>query len=69
MLSERSYFANVTIFDPATIEDKATYEQPTRLSVGVKYVFINGQLEFEDGRLTEAKAGKVLHGSGWKQPH
>ena len=59
------YFADVTIFDPATIQDKATYENPAQLSEGVKYVFVNGQLEFENGKLTGTKAGRVLHGPGW----
>lgn len=54
------YFADVTIFDSATIADKATYEAPTQLSVGVRYVFVNGELEFENGHLTSAKAGRPL---------
>jgi N-acyl-D-aspartate/D-glutamate deacylase len=63
-LLKPGYFADVTIFDPATIIDKATYENPTQLSQGVKYVFVNGQLEYEDGRLTGKQAGRVLrHGS------
>ncbi len=64
-LLKENYFADITIFDPATIQDKATYENPTQLSEGVKYVFVNGQLEYEGGRLTETKAGRVLHGPGW----
>ncbi|MGA8540961.1 MAG: D-aminoacylase, partial [Terriglobales bacterium] len=59
------YFADITIFDPATIQDKATYENPAQLSEGVKYVFVNGQLEFEKGKLTGTKAGRALHGPGW----
>ncbi len=58
------YFADVTIFDPATIQDKATYQHPAELSQGVKYVFVNGQLEFENGQLTGIKAGSVLKGPG-----
>jgi dihydroorotase/N-acyl-D-amino-acid deacylase len=65
-LLKEGYFADITIFDPATISDKATYENPAQLSEGVKYVFVNGKLEFEDGRLTEVKAGRILRGSGWK---
>jgi N-acyl-D-amino-acid deacylase len=64
-LLKEGYFADITIFDPATIRDRATYENPTQLSEGVKYVFVNGQLEYEDGRLTGAKAGRVLRGPGW----
>ncbi|HET9408029.1 MAG TPA: D-aminoacylase [Candidatus Sulfotelmatobacter sp.] len=58
--------ADITIFDPATIIDKATYENPTQLSVGVKYVLVNGQLEFEEGKLTGTQSGQVLRGPGWK---
>ena len=61
------YFADVTIFDPATITDKATYSEPAQLSTGVKYVFVNGQLEFEDGKLIGVTAGRPLRGPGWKQ--
>jgi N-acyl-D-amino-acid deacylase len=66
-LLKENYFADVTIFDPATIQDKATYENPTQLSEGVKYVFVNGQLEYEGGHLTETKTGRVLHGPGWNR--
>jgi N-acyl-D-amino-acid deacylase len=68
-LLKEGYFADVTIFDPATIQDKATYASPTQLSQGVKYVFVNGQLEYEDGQLNGAKAGRVLYGPGWRQAH
>jgi N-acyl-D-aspartate/D-glutamate deacylase len=63
------YFADITLFDPATIVDHATYENPVQLSEGVKYVFVNGQLEFENGRLTGVAAGQVLHGPGWAPEH
>jgi N-acyl-D-aspartate/D-glutamate deacylase len=62
-LLKPGYFADVTIFDPAAIADRATYEAPTQVSVGVKYVFVNGKLEFEDGHVTGQIAGTVLHGS------
>jgi dihydroorotase/N-acyl-D-amino-acid deacylase len=64
-LLKEGYFADITIFDPATIRDNATYENSTALSQGVKYVFVNGQLEYEDGKLTGTNAGSVLHGAGW----
>ena len=65
-LLKEGFFADITILDPNTIIDKATYENPAQISAGVKYVFVNGQLEYEDGRLTGSKAGRVLRGSGWK---
>jgi N-acyl-D-amino-acid deacylase len=64
-LLKEGYFADITIFDPANIRDRATYQNPTQLSEGVKYVFVNGQLEYEDGHLTGAKAGAILRGPGW----
>jgi N-acyl-D-amino-acid deacylase len=65
-LLKEGFFADLTIFDQATIIDKATYENPAQLSEGVKYVFVNGQLEYESGNLTGVKAGRVLRGPGWK---
>lgn len=66
-LLKEGYFADITVFDPTSIQDVATYREPARLSTGVKYVFVNGQLEFEDGKLTGLTAGHVLRGPGWKQ--
>ena len=66
-LIKEGYFADVTVFDPATIRDNATYETPSVLSEGVKYVFVSGQLEYDDGRLTGIKAGTVLRGAGYRK--
>jgi len=63
LLKEGS-FADITVFDPATIIDKATYTDPAQLSVGVKYVFVNGQLEFADRKMTGVNAGRALRGAG-----
>lgn len=63
-LLKENYFADITIFDPATIKDNATYEHPTQLSEGVKYVFVNGKLEYDNGHLTGVTAGDVLRGPG-----
>lgn len=62
-LLKENFFADVAIFDPQTIIDKATYTEPAQLSQGVKYVFVNGQLEFENGHLTGVNAGKALRRS------
>ena len=64
-LLREGFFADITIFDPATIIDKATYENPAEISEGVKYVFVNGKLEYEGGKLTGTIAGRVLRGPGW----
>ena len=66
-LLKEGYFADITVFDPAALKDVATYTEPARLADGVKYVFVNGQLEFEDGKLTGRTAGQVLRGPGWKR--
>jgi N-acyl-D-amino-acid deacylase len=58
-------YADITIFDPATIIDRASYAEPTKISEGVDYVLVNGQLEFVHGTLTGATAGRVLRGSAW----
>jgi N-acyl-D-amino-acid deacylase len=60
------FFADVTVFDSATIIDEATYANPAQLSKGVDYVFVNGQLEYDHGALTGAKAGRALRGPGWQ---
>jgi N-acyl-D-aspartate/D-glutamate deacylase len=66
-LLKEGYFADITIFDPGSIQETATYTEPASLSEGVKYVFVNGQLEFQDGKLTGVQAGRALRGSGGKQ--
>jgi N-acyl-D-aspartate/D-glutamate deacylase len=63
-LIKEGFFADITIFDPATIIDKATYAEPAQLSLGVKYVLVNGQLTFADGKLTGVNPGRALRGPG-----
>jgi len=58
------FFADVVVFDPATIADRSTFEQPHQPSVGVKYVFVNGTMIVRDGKHTGAKPGRVLRGPG-----
>jgi dihydroorotase/N-acyl-D-amino-acid deacylase len=65
-LLKQGFFADITILDPATIRDRATYTHPTQLSEGIEYVIVNGQLEYERGRLTGAMAGRALRGPGWR---
>ena len=64
-LLREGMFADVVVFDPATIIDKATFDKPHQLSVGVKYVFVNGVAVVVDGRHTGATPGRVVRGPGW----
>jgi N-acyl-D-amino-acid deacylase len=59
-LLKSGYYADVTIFDPTAILDTATYTDPNQLSRGVQYVLVNGQLEWDRGKLTGATAGRAL---------
>ena len=55
----------VTVFDPATIHDKATFENPNQLSEGMEDVLVNGVPVITDGKMTGALSGKVLRGPGY----
>ena len=57
-------FADVVVFDPATIADRATFEKPHQYAVGVKQVFVNGVQVIKDGEHTGAKPGRALWGPG-----
>jgi dihydroorotase/N-acyl-D-amino-acid deacylase len=63
-LLKPGYFADITIFDPATIIDHATFTKPAQLSDGIDYTIVNGQVEYDHGKLTGITAGKVLRGRG-----
>ena len=60
------YFADVVVFDPATISDQATFENPHQLATGMVHVFVNGVQVLRDGEHTGAKPGRVVRGPGWK---
>lgn len=59
------YYADVVVFDPAKIQDHATYAKPDQLATGVKDVFINGVQVMRNGKHTGAKPGRVVRGPGW----
>ena len=50
----------MAVFDEKTIAERATYEEPERLAVGMKYVVVNGKLAIENGKYTGALAGRAL---------
>lgn len=56
--------ADVTVFDPDTIDARATFEQPRQFAVGVEQVVVNGQLAIRDGELTGMRPGKALRRAG-----
>jgi N-acyl-D-amino-acid deacylase len=59
------YFADVVIFDPATVQDHATYEKPHQLSTGVDDVWVNGVQALKAGVATGAPSGRFVHGRAW----
>jgi len=63
MLKE-GMFADVVVFDPASIADRATFEKPHQYAVGMKHVFVNGVQVLKDGEHTGAKPGRALWGPG-----
>ncbi|MDH4347382.1 MAG: D-aminoacylase [Gemmatimonadota bacterium] len=58
------YFADVVVFDPATISDHATFDRPHQYATGVHHVFVNGTQVLQDGEHTDARPGRVVRGSG-----
>lgn len=54
------YAADVLIFDPATVQDRATFENPAQYSTGMDFVWVNGVLAIDNGQMTGARAGKVI---------
>lgn len=62
------HFADLAVFDPASVQDHATYELPHRYATGVRHVFVNGVQVLENGEPTGALPGRVVRGRGWRQP-
>jgi N-acyl-D-amino-acid deacylase len=59
-------FADIVVFDPATIRDRATYDKPQQFATGVSEVFVNGVHVLREGEHTGAKPGRVVRGPGWR---
>src|SRR5690349_10266343 len=64
-LLRQGYFADITIFDPKTVIDRATFEDPNQYPVGINYVIVNGQVEVDNGQRTPVNSGRVLRGPGY----
>ncbi len=64
-LLAEGYFADVVVFDPETVGDRATYEEPHRLSTGIEHVLVNGVAVVQGGAHTGAMPGRPVRGPGW----
>ncbi|HEY7753666.1 MAG TPA: D-aminoacylase [Steroidobacteraceae bacterium] len=59
------HFADIVVFDPATIQDHATYREPHQYATGVSHVIVNGVPALEDGEPTDARPGRFVRGRAW----
>ncbi len=64
---EAGHFADVVIFDPAKVQDHATFESPQHFATGMVHVFVNGTQVLKDGEHTGALPGQVVRGPGWTE--
>lgn len=64
-LLREGMFADITIFDPRTVIDRATFESPNQYPVGIEYVLVNGKLSVEKGKHTTVLSGRVVRGPGF----
>ena len=64
-LVKEGMFADLVLFDPATMTDLATFDKPHQLSTGVQHVFVNGMAVWRDGKHTGARPGRALRGAGY----
>ena len=60
-------FADITIFDPSKVIDRATFESPNQYPIGIDYVIVNGKLSVDKGQRTSVLSGRVLRGPGYRQ--
>lgn len=61
------YYADVVVFDPATVRDRATFEEPHQYAEGMMHVFVNGIQVLDNGNHTGAMPGRCIRGPGWKE--
>lgn len=64
---KRGFHADLALFDPAGIADRATYERPHQYAVGMRHVFVNGVQVLRNGEHTGAKPGRFVRGPGWRK--
>ncbi|HXB55642.1 MAG TPA: D-aminoacylase [Vicinamibacteria bacterium] len=65
-LVREGFWADLVVFDPDKIADRATFEQPHQYSAGIDFVMVDGELVLDDGRMTNARPGKVIRGPGYR---
>jgi N-acyl-D-amino-acid deacylase len=66
-LLRTGFYADLVVFDPDTIIDKATYEKPHQFAEGISHVLVNGQLVVDSGKITDARPGMIVRGPGHKR--
>lgn len=64
-LETQGYYADIAIFDPATIIDHATFKNPHQYATGIDHVFVNGKAVVAEGKPTGLRPGRVLRGPGF----
>jgi len=67
-LLKKGMKADITVFDPETVADKATFENPHQYPTGIPYVIVNGRVVIDEGEHTGEKPGEVIRGPGYRQP-
>lgn len=67
-LLREGMFADITIFNPETVLDRATFENPNQYPTGIEYVLVNGRISVDKGQRTQTLAGRVIRGAGFKNP-
>ena len=67
-LLREGMFADITIFNPETVLDRATFENPNQYPTGIEYVLVNGQISVDQHQRTPILAGRILRGAGFKNP-
>jgi N-acyl-D-aspartate/D-glutamate deacylase len=65
-LLREGFYADVVLFDPATVIDTATYEKPHQFAKGISHVIVNGEVVVDEGRITDARPGQALRGPGYR---
>jgi dihydroorotase/N-acyl-D-amino-acid deacylase len=66
-LIKEGMFADITVFDPAKVIDRATFESPNQYPAGIEYVLVNGKVSVDKGERTAALGGRVLRGPGYRR--